>query len=58
MFKDISNFNNTSDYLPILNGCINADLFVLFLVFHGIFKSAFLKKNDQKMLMETQVLLS
>ena len=30
IFKDISNFNNTRDYLPILNGCINADLFVLF----------------------------
>ena len=25
IFKDISNFNNVSDYLPILNGCINAD---------------------------------
>jgi hypothetical protein len=44
IFKDISNFNNINDYLPILNGCINADLIVLFLVFHGFFKSDYLKK--------------
>ena len=44
IFKDISNFNNVSDYLPILNGCVNADLFILFLVFHGAFKSVYLKK--------------
>jgi uncharacterized protein YacL len=44
IFKDISNFYNVNDYLPILNGCINADLIIIFLVFHGIFKSTFLKK--------------
>jgi hypothetical protein len=44
MFKDISNFNNVNDYLPILNGCINADLIIIFLVFHNIFKSNYLKK--------------
>jgi hypothetical protein len=44
IFKDISNFNNVNDYLPILNGCINADLLVLFFVFHNIFKSIYLKK--------------
>lgn len=43
-FKDISNFNNVNDYLPILNGCINADLIIIFLVFHNIFKSNYLKK--------------
>jgi uncharacterized protein YacL len=48
IFKDISNFNNTRDYLPILNGCINADLFVLFFVFHGIFKSNSLKRWYKK----------
>ena len=48
IFKDISNFNNLNDYLPILNGCINADLLVLFLVFHGAFKSAYLKKWYKK----------
>jgi len=44
MFKNISNFDNTYDYLPILNGCINADLIIIFLVFHNIFKSNYLKK--------------
>ncbi len=44
IFKDISNFNNVNDYLPILNGCINADLIIIFLVFHNIFKSNYLKK--------------
>jgi hypothetical protein len=44
LFKDISNFNNISDYLPILNGCINADIIIIFLVFHNVFKSYYLKK--------------
>jgi hypothetical protein len=44
LFKDISNFNNVNDYLPILNGCINADLIIIFFVFHNIFKSNYLKK--------------
>jgi len=48
IFKDISNFNNVSDYLSILNGCINADLIILFLVFHGASKSIFLKKWYKK----------
>lgn len=43
-FKDISNFNNVNDYLPILNGCISADLIIIFLVFHNVFKSQYLKK--------------
>lgn len=44
MFKDISNFYNVNDYLPILNGCINADLIIIFLVFHNVFKSSYLRK--------------
>jgi hypothetical protein len=44
MFQDISNFNNVNDYLPILNGCINADLIIIFLVFHNVFKSQYLRK--------------
>ena len=44
MFKDISNFTNVNDYLPILNGCINADLIIIFLTYHGLFKSSLLKK--------------
>jgi hypothetical protein len=48
LLKDISNFNNVSDYLPILNGSINADLIILFLLYHGVFKSYFLKKWYKK----------
>jgi len=45
IFADISRFNNINDYLPILNGCINADLLIMFMLFHGIlFKSNYLKK--------------
>ena len=44
IFKDISNFNNINDYLPILNGCLNADLIIVFMVFHGLIKSVYLKK--------------
>jgi len=43
-FYNISNFFEINDYLPILNGCINTDLIIIFLVFHGIFKSNYLKK--------------
>jgi hypothetical protein len=43
-FADISNFDFTKDYLPILNGCISADLLVLFFLFHNItFQSKYLK---------------
>ena len=48
MFKDISNFNNVNDYLPILNGCINADLIIIFLLYNGVFKSRLLGKWYQK----------
>ena len=48
MFKDISNFNNINDYLPILNGSLNADLIIIFLSYHNIFKSYFLQKWYKK----------
>ena len=32
--KDISRFNHLDDYLPIINGCILADLIVLFIVYY------------------------
>jgi uncharacterized protein YacL len=48
MFKDISNFNNVNDYLPILNGCVNAELIIIFLLYHGVFKSHLLKKWYKK----------
>ena len=48
IFKDISNFDNINDYLPILNGCINAELVIMTLVFMGLFKSAYLEKWYKK----------
>lgn len=48
LFNDISNFYKVSDYLPILNGCINADLVIIFLLYHGIFNSFYLKKWYKK----------
>jgi hypothetical protein len=44
IFKDISHFNQVGDYLPILNGSINADLIIIFLLFHGFISSSYLKK--------------
>ena len=48
IFKNISNFNNINDYLPILNGCLSADLIIIFLLYIGIFKSVYLKKWYKK----------
>jgi uncharacterized protein YacL len=48
IFKDISNFDNVNDYLPILNGSINSDLLIIFFVYHGIFHSVYLKKWYKK----------
>lgn len=48
ILKNISNFNNINDYLPILNGSINADLVIIFLLYHGVFKSYFLQKWYKK----------
>ena len=42
--NDISNFNNVSDYLPILNGSIFADIVVILLVVVGLIQSKNLKK--------------
>ena len=36
---DISNFNEANDFLPIFNGCLNADLTILFALTHKLFKS-------------------
>jgi uncharacterized protein YacL len=46
--KDISNFNNVNDYLPILNGCLNADLIIIFMVYHGFIQSRYLEKWYKK----------
>jgi uncharacterized protein YacL len=43
--KDISDFTNTGDYLPILNGSLVADLIVLFIVYYTpYFNSKYLMK--------------
>ena len=43
--KSISNFFDTSDYLPILNGSIGADLVILIILYYTpYFQSNFLKK--------------
>ena len=39
MFKSISEFGNTSDYLSILNGVLITDLCVIFLLIFGAIKS-------------------
>lgn len=39
MFKSISEFNNTSDYLSILNGALITDLFVIFLLIFDFINS-------------------
>jgi hypothetical protein len=43
LFADISNFNKISDYLPILNGCLHADLIIILGVFNKIIQTAYLK---------------
>ena len=43
-FQDISRFANVSDYLPILNGALITDLFVIALVISGSIKSVTLKE--------------
>lgn len=44
MFKNIGNFNNTNDYLPLFNAVLITDLFVILLLNTGIIKSQVLQK--------------
>lgn len=44
MFKNISDFSNTIDYLPLLNGVLITDLFVILLLNMKIIQSTVLKK--------------
>ena len=44
MLKNIGIFNRTSDYLPILNGVILTDLFVILLMNMSIIKSVVLRE--------------
>ena len=43
MFKNIANFNNINDYLPLLNGVLITDLFVIFLLNTKVIKSNVLR---------------
>jgi|688.fasta_scaffold54680_7 hypothetical protein len=42
-FKNISNFSNVSDYLPILNAVIITDIFVILLLLRKLINSSVLK---------------
>ena len=44
MFKNIANFNNISDYLPLLNAVLITDLFVILLLNTHVIKSQVLRK--------------
>ena len=44
MFKNIGNFNNISDYLPLFNSVLITDLFVILLLNIGVIKSGVLRK--------------
>jgi hypothetical protein len=44
MFADISNAQNINDYLPLINGCINAELTIIFLCVYEFFVSHKLRK--------------
>lgn len=44
MFKNIANFNNINDYLPLFNAILITDLFVILLLNTSVIKSKVLKK--------------
>jgi len=44
MFQNIANFSNTSDYLPLFNGVLITDLFVILLLNVGLIKSRVLRQ--------------
>ena len=44
MFKNIANFSNTNDYMPLFNGVMITDLFVILLLNTNIIKSRVLRE--------------
>jgi len=44
MFANIANFSNTNDYIPLFNGVMITDLFVILLLNMGIIKSRVLRE--------------
>lgn len=43
VFSDISKIENTNDYLPLVNGCINSELCIIFLCVYEFFVSTQLR---------------
>lgn len=44
MFKNIANFNNTNDYIPLFNAVLITDLFVILLLNTNVIKSHVLRE--------------
>ena len=44
MLKNIADFSNTNDYLPLFNAVLITDLFVIFLLNIGVIKSQVLRQ--------------
>jgi hypothetical protein len=44
MFKNISNFFEVNDYLPILNGCLLIDLIMIIALFNKVYNSNYLRQ--------------
>ena len=44
MFKNIANFNNVNDYIPLFNGVMITDLFVILLLNTNVIKSRVLRE--------------
>lgn len=45
MLKDISNFSNLNDYLPIINGAVLSDIIIIFILYYTpFFNSKYLMK--------------
>ena len=44
MFKNIANFNNTNDYIPLFNAVLITDLFVILLLNTNVIKSRVLRE--------------
>lgn len=44
IFSNITDYNNTNDYLPIINGLIIIDILVVYLIINGILYSNLLRR--------------
>lgn len=55
MLKDIANFNNLNDYLPLLNAILLLDIVAILLATNRIFDYAFLREWYQKFLLSAVI---